>query len=57
MEQGTYCWPSGFAFDANYHERIVFPEDKENPLNLTVEWEDKMEHLRNYIQKLIDTDE
>jgi hypothetical protein len=57
MEQGTYCWPSGFAFDANYKERIVFPEDADNSMKLPPDWQPKMEHLRNYVQKLIDTDE
>ena len=49
MEQGTYCWPQGFGFDSNYHERIVFDEDKDNALKLPVEWEPKMEHLRNFV--------
>ena len=49
MEQGTYCWPRGFAFDSNYNERIIFPEDEDNPLGLPVAWEEKMEHLRNFI--------
>ena len=49
QEQGQYCWPMGFAFDNNYHDRIYFNKTSKN-----FNADKKMAHLRKFVQMLID---
>ena len=47
QEQGQYCWPTGFGFDNNYNEKIIFKEDSSE--NYKFNADEKMEHLRSVV--------
>lgn len=55
QEQGQYCWPTGFGFDQNYHDQILFEASDPKYGDPKLNGEKKMEHLRRVVKTLIDS--